>query len=28
VLEHKDPSGQDDRTAKSLRLYGYGTLVH
>jgi hypothetical protein len=28
MLEHEDPLGQDNRTAKSLCLYGYGTLAH
>jgi hypothetical protein len=28
VLEHEDPSGQDNWTAKNLRLCGYGTLTH
>jgi hypothetical protein len=28
VIEHEDPLGQDNWTAKSLRLYGYDTLAH
>jgi hypothetical protein len=28
VLEREDPSGQVNQTAKSLHLYGYGTLTH